>query len=85
MMGVDKIKIKKATRQMGRMGLKIEEAIYQTIYEYEGDLFVFFDYDGEEQYKGTIVYSKNLEKLGETDWYYIDASMKPFYTSTQGV
>lgn len=71
-------KVKKAINQLSKMNLKLEEVINKTIYNYEGDLIVFFDYNGDDRYKGIIILSNEKEKIGEVDWYYLDNSMKDF-------
>lgn len=72
-------KLKKALQYLKKENLTVEESINKTIYDYEGDLIAFFDWDGEEEYKGMIIFSEDEEKIGEVHWWFIDNSMKPFY------
>jgi hypothetical protein len=71
-------KVYKVLNHLKKQNLKLEEAINKTIYQYEDDFIVFYDYDGDEEYKGIIIFSDDKEKIGTVDWYYIDKSMKEY-------
>lgn len=64
--------ISKALNNMEKLGLKLEDSIGKCIYEYKGNYIVLYDFDGELDFKGIIVYSPDDTQVGQVDWYQLD-------------